>query len=498
MRDAIAWSYDLLAESEQTLFRCLAVFAGGWTLEAAEVVSCGTDRLDVLAGLEALIAASLVQVGEHPNGERRFAMLETVREYGMEQLARHGEAEAVGRRHADYFLALAQAGGAALGGAAPGEWVTRLEAEQANLRAALSWLRDRAESASGLRLAAALGRFWRLRSANTEGRAWLETFLAQEGATEESSGDRIAALRWAGEIAGLLGDPVAAEARLSESLALARRVGDKRGIAAALGAIGSALFQHVDVSSSIAPFTEAVELSREVGDIRQTAFLQAFLGGAFAHQGDLARGDALVAESAEMLRSLGDTRSFEANFLMMVQGWLAIQGDDYDRAEERLAAAITLGRVIDAKGILSATHALFGEVALARGHAETAVGHFREGLLQGWEGDYPLGIAWNLHGLVRLGSHGGELPAVARLVGALDAFRGPMQALPPAAITAYESSVASVRAALGEAAFTAARATGRTLSLESAVTEALALADEVTWSRTDPIRPGHPISGGTC
>ena len=125
---------------------------------------------------------------------------------------------------------------------------------------------------------------------------------ATEASSEASSADRIAALRWAGEIAGLLGDPAAAEARLSESLALARRVGDKRGIAAALGAIGSALFQHVDVARSIAPFTEAVDLSRELGDLRQTAFLQAFLGGAIAHQGDLARGDALVAESAEMLR----------------------------------------------------------------------------------------------------------------------------------------------------------------------------------------------------
>ena len=119
MRDAIAWSYDLLAPDEQTLFRRLAVFAGGWTLEAAEVVSCGTDRLDVLGGLEALTTASLVQVVEHPDGERRFGMLETVREFGMEQLARHGEADEVSRRHADYFVALAQAGGAALGGAAP-------------------------------------------------------------------------------------------------------------------------------------------------------------------------------------------------------------------------------------------------------------------------------------------------------------------------------------------------------------------------------------------
>ena len=132
MRDAIAWSYDLLAEAEQTLFRRLAVFAGGWTLEAAEVVSCGRDRLAVLTGLEALIAASLVQVSEHPDGARRFRMLETVRELGMETLAHHGELDAVSRRHAEYFLALAQAGRAAITAGQPSQWLTRLEAEWAN------------------------------------------------------------------------------------------------------------------------------------------------------------------------------------------------------------------------------------------------------------------------------------------------------------------------------------------------------------------------------
>ena len=218
MRDAIAWSYDLLAESEQALFRRLAVFAGGWTLEAAEVVSCGRNALDVLAGLEALIAASLVQVVEHPDGERRFRMLETVRELGMEQLARHGELDEVSRRHADYFVALAQAGGAAISAGQPSEWLARLEDEQANLRAALSWLRDREEYGLGLRLATALGGFWHVRSANAEGRMWLERFLAPSSADDASRADHIAALRWAGELAGLEGDLTAAQTHLEKSL----------------------------------------------------------------------------------------------------------------------------------------------------------------------------------------------------------------------------------------------------------------------------------------
>jgi hypothetical protein len=119
-------------------------------------------------------------------------------------------------------------------------------------------------------------------------------------------------------------------------------------------------------------------------------------------------------------------------------------------------------------------------VALAQGDTAAAAQHSREGLVTGWEGDFPVGIVFNLTGLVRLGSDGRELVPVARMVGMVDALGGAIRALPPTAITAYESSVASVRAALGDAAFTAARAAGRALSLEAAVTEALALADEFT------------------
>src|SRR5829696_6039344 len=430
MRDAITWSYDLLAPQEQMLFRCLAVFVGGWTIEAAEVVSGARHGLDVLAGLEALARASLVQAVEQPNGEQRFAMLETLREFVLERLVIHGEADQVGDRHAQYYVALAQAGGADLAAAVPGEWLARLEAEEANLRAALTWLRDREKNGTGLRLAAALGGFWRLRNASAEGRAWLETFLAQPAVDDAPIGVRIVALRWAGELAGLEGDIGTAEARLSESLSLARSAGDKRGIAAALGALGSVLFQHVDVSRSVQPFEEAAALMRELGDLRQTAYLLAYLAAAVGIGGDPARGEALIAESEQLLESLGDTSSFEASFVAMVQGWLALTRGDYNRAEERLETALTLGRVLDSKGMLSATLAFTGELALIRGEETTAAGHYREGLVLGWEGDFAVGMTYNLHGLIWLGSRSGNLAPVVRLVGALDALAGQTQYLP--------------------------------------------------------------------
>jgi predicted ATPase/DNA-binding XRE family transcriptional regulator len=485
MRDAIAWSYDLLAESDQALFRCLAVFAGGWTLEAAEVVTCGHDAVDVLAGLEALIAASLVQVVEHPDGERRFRMLETVRELGMEQLARHGELDEVSRRHAHFFVALAQAGGAAISTGQLSEWLTRLQAERANLRAALSWLRDHEEYGLGLRLATALGGFWHVRSANAEGRTWLESFLALS-ADDASVVDQVAALRWAGELAGLEGDLTAAQTHLEKSLALARQAGDTCGIAAALRAIGSALFQQGEVAACIAPLSEAIALTRQLGDQRQTAFLLAYLAIAVAHQGDFECAEALVAESRELFRALGDTGSFEANVGMLGEGLLALMEGDYDRAEDRFDAALSLGQILDAKAIVSATLGGLGEIALANGQCAEAAAHCREGVIQGWDGDYPLGIAWNLMELVRLASRHGRLASAARLVGGLDAFSGLMRALPPAPVAAYEAEIRQVQAALGHEAFTAAREAGRELPLEEMVSEAVALSDELMSASTSP------------
>jgi predicted ATPase/DNA-binding XRE family transcriptional regulator len=484
MRDAIAWGYDLLTPQEQTLFRCLAVFVGGWTIEAAEVVSGARHGLHVLEGLEALARASLVQVAEQPNGEQRFAMLETLREFSLERLAIHGEADQVGDRHAQYYVALAQAGGADLAAAVPGEWLARLEVEQANLRAALSWLRDREKNGTGLRLAAALGGYWRLRSASAEGRAWLETFLAQPTVGEPRFGDRIVALRWAGELAGLEGDMETAEARLSESLALARSAGDKRGIAAALGALGSVLFQHVDIARSVQPFEEAAALMRELGDLRQTAFLLSYLAAAVGIGGDQARGEALIAESEQLLESLGDTSSFEASFVVMVQGWLALTGGDYTRAEEHFETALTLGRALDSKGLLSATLAFMGELALIRGEETTASGHYREGLVLGWEGDFVVGMTYNLHGLIWLGSRRGNLATVVRLVGALEALAGQAQYLPGLVTATREDDIARMREALGEEAFTTAREAGRALPLQEAITEAVALADELMSGAT--------------
>jgi predicted ATPase len=166
MRDAIAWSYDLLGEPEQALFRQLSVFVGGATVDAAAAVGqAGPD----LPGLAGIVASNLLGRPDPAGGSSRLVMMETIREYGYEQLLAHGEAEAARRRHAACFLALAEQAASGLAGPDAVTWLARLDAEHDNLRAALSWARDSGDQPLMLRLAGALGRYWLQRGHLSEG-----------------------------------------------------------------------------------------------------------------------------------------------------------------------------------------------------------------------------------------------------------------------------------------------------------------------------------------
>ena len=183
MRGAIAWSAELLTAEERSLFRRLAVFVGGWTVAEAEAV-CAADDLPMAAVLdatEALLDQSLTRAGAGRNGARRLDMLETIREYALDELTASGERAAVERRHATCFLALAEEAEQHLTGGDQQAWFARLESAHENLRAALAWARDSGEGETGLRLAASLGLFWYVRGHYTEGRAWLEALLAHVG-----------------------------------------------------------------------------------------------------------------------------------------------------------------------------------------------------------------------------------------------------------------------------------------------------------------------------
>ncbi|MDP9369539.1 MAG: AAA family ATPase, partial [Chloroflexota bacterium] len=269
MRGAIAWSHDLLVPEEQVLFRRLAVFAGGFTLEAAEAVvpAAGDLGIDVLEGVASLVDKSLVRRTERPGDEPRFGMLETVREYARDRLAESDEQAAVQSRHLGWCLALAEAAEPELRSAGQGTWLGRLETEHDNVRAALTWAGEGVEPESralGLRLAASLYTFWFVRSHWAEGREWLEELLRTDDSRPSAA--RAKALFVAGLLAFAAGDPAAAAARHEESLGMARAVGSRTVEALALYGLGDAARLQGDASEAGRCYEAALALFQDLDD----------------------------------------------------------------------------------------------------------------------------------------------------------------------------------------------------------------------------------------
>ncbi len=270
MRRAIEWSYDLLDEPEQRFFRQLAIFAGGWTLEAAAAVCGGGDAqaATILDMLASLVDKSLVAQGEDAEGEPRFRLLELIRAYGWELLVERDEERALRQRHAAYYLALAEQAEPELHGGDQITWLNRLEREHANLRAALHWAEESGAVQVGLRLTRALWWFWQVRGHLSEGRAWLERFLAlQESAPGESNAALVAgAHTGAGNLAWRQGDLAPAAAHLEVSLALYRELSDVPGIAHVLNTLGLIADGNGAYAQANALFEESLALYREIAD----------------------------------------------------------------------------------------------------------------------------------------------------------------------------------------------------------------------------------------
>jgi predicted ATPase len=236
LRATMDWSHKLLSERERIVFRRLSSFAGGFALEAAEAVCAGggVERGEVLEPLSRLVDKSLVVVTER-GGEARYRLLQTVRQYASERLEAAAEGEAVGRRHALFFLDLVEEAEPELNAAGQAEWLERLAREWDNLRAAVRWLRESGETETYLRLAGGLWRFCYLRGLYEESYRWLEGTLT--GAAPPAS--RAKALLGAGVLALLRCEYDRAERHLEEALALYRGLGNGEGVACVLQVLGS-------------------------------------------------------------------------------------------------------------------------------------------------------------------------------------------------------------------------------------------------------------------
>ncbi len=446
MRDAIAWSYDLLDEEEQIVFRRLAVFAGGFPLEAAECLAeAPGDRGEdarPLASLPFLIVASLVDKSllvrvEQAYGDSRLHMLETIREYGLERLAECAEVGAVRAAHAAYFLALAEKAEPALFGPEQGSWLARIEAEHDNLRLALEWMRDHGAVEEYLRLCGALSVFWEIRGYLSEGQRWLTWALAHRSEAPTSATAK--ALRGAGMIAREQGDYAAAAALGEEALVLFRELGDTLGVA-------------------------------------RTAHL---LGDTASDVGDYARAAAMLEEGLALFATLGDMSSM-ANMLNDL-GVVARRRGEFDHAAGLFEASLDKARIAGNELGMARTLSNLGHVAADQQNQPRAVALYRESLeLQAEVGDLR-GIAWSLERLAAMPVTWQWPEHAARLFGAADAARDTARLpLPPAGRDWYDYAVEEVRNRLGSATFGAAWDAGRALPLSQAIAEAMTLVDEIS------------------
>lgn len=429
LRAAMDWSYELLSEGERRLLRRLAVFAGGWTLEAAEAVCPmdGIEAAEILDLLTRLIAKSLVAV-EAQSGEARYRLLETVRQYAEDRLVESGEAADARRRHRDWYQTLVDRRADEPFGPRLPAWLEWLEREHDNMRAALERCAENRDGAeAGLRIAGSIWHFWHLRGHFAEGRRWLESALARSN--EARPGACSEALNGAAQLAWRQGDHDRAT-QLGERLhALGREQGDKHAMAGGLLDLGLvAITRKRDFPRATALFEEALALERERGDRHRIGLLLTMLGVAARYQGEYDRAAALLDESLVEFRTIPSPG--QVGHVLRLQGHVSLERGDVGRAEMLYAESL---RVLAA-------------------------------------GTYSWVVVECLEGLAGVAASRGQHERAGRLLGAADAQRDTL-GFPrgPWDQTLYEQRSNAIRIGLGEAIFERALAEGRHMDMEESV-----------------------------
>jgi predicted ATPase/class 3 adenylate cyclase len=514
LRAAIEWSHDLLNADEQRLFARLSVFAGGCALEAAEAVCAevGEAALDVLDGVDSLLQKSLLRRIDDPDGEPRFTMLESIREYGLERLEATGEADAVQQSHAAYFLAIAEEAEPNLTGPQQITWLDRLETEHDNFRAALGWAEHPSDAEARLRLAGALWRFWWMRGHLSEGRRWLNRTLA--AAAETSPTVRADALSGAGVLAEMQGDYERATQFNEEALKLRRQANDRPGIASSLTNLGSVARIQGAYDRAKASHEQALELWQELGDERGMTSSLYELGRLALNRGDYEAARELLKQCLDLSRTSGD-KSAQGSVLESL-GMLEFYMGDYEGASANYEESLALWRDLSDSRMIAYSLGQLGEVELHQGkvsHAEAllqeALGYFRVledtrgtafvrrqlGMVALERNDIGqaaelfteslllrkrIGETWatleSIEDLAKVAFERGLMAEGLLLLAALEAQRTATgEQLTPSHIALRQRFLAPARGILGEATFVQEWSRGQGFSLEQAVRETLQL-----------------------
>jgi predicted ATPase len=462
LRAVIDWSYDLLNERERECLCRISVFAGGWTLDAAEAVCGGEGVHDHLV---ALVDKSLITADER-DGTMRYRMLETVREYARERLRQlDGEAEARGR-HLTYFRTLGEEAEPHLRGSEQVIWLSRVESERDNIAEALTWSAHDGDAESGLRLACAISWYWYVRGYLEEGRAWICTLL-------DAVQDAPAALRAkALSRAGLLTSARDAAGQFAEqSLAIYRELGDRDGIATSLINLGSSAAARDDSTSARALYEESLAIFRSLRNRAASAVALTSLANLATREHDLPSARALLDECLGIWRELRHDWG-TANCLNALGG-VAYDESDYATAHARYEESLRIRRTLgDRSGIADSLNGL-GNVARVRNDYSTARSLHEQSLAISTRLDDAWNVINSLEGLAAIAAGENLADRVALILGAIEALCEEKHISASVRDPSLPKWVDSARSALGDAAFETAWRAGRAMTQERAIQYAL-------------------------
>lgn len=476
LRDTIAWSHDLLSEPERAVFRRLAVFAGGTTLDGATAVLGEEAGVDLLEALSGLVDHSLLRPVDGADGEPRFAMLETIRDFATEQLAATGEEANYRGRLIEHVRGLAEQARRDLFGRNQAVWLKRLVAEQDNLRAAIRWAHEGGDAASAQVIAGALPRFWEIQGNFAEGCGWLELALSIGPGT---SRERANALVGLATLSRRQGDYDKAVRCYEEALAMFRALDDTSGIASALNNLGVVAQDRGDYAKAGALLEEALANFRALGDRQRIAASLNNLGMVARRQGELVSAAALYEESLDIWDELGDQlrRALALNNLGVVsygQGQLPL-------AEERYRAALALYRELEDRSGTALSLNNLAEVLRDRGDLAQSVVLWQESLaLRFVQGDRA-GIAECLAGIAKIATSAGLDDRAVHLF----AVAGRLQeeigvSIPPRERELQDRAIADLRRRFAAPDFERAWQTGRAMTIEQALSD-VAKSAELTF-----------------
>jgi predicted ATPase len=464
LRYAVAWSYQLLEPGEQTLFAHLGVFVGGFTLEAADAVCAGKDlEAPMLEQLASLVDKSMLQHGRRENGQPRFIMLETLREYALEQLEALGQTKTARRQHWTYYLNLVEAIEPPPKEPDLPTWMKQLEEEHDNLRAALKWTLEQGEVEIALRIAGAVWKLWQIHGHVEEGDEWMKTILGRsQGLISEARAKALWGAGWLGMVMGNLDQ---SRGYFEEGAAISRKLGNQRYLGLSLHGIGAVARGQGDFGSSRVAFDESLPLFQALGNTEDIAWTFEHLGATAMEQGDFEQAILYLSQALTLFQEL--QQNWACAEALTFLGHAALQQRDYALAQKRYEVALAIYQELEDRPNVATMNSYVGATLFSRGDYERAIGLYGESLLLARDLKDYWGLTWGVERLAEVAEKLGQLDRAARQWGAADSLRHVSGVSWHPGFHSYytEGRFASLKAKLGETRWAQLWAEGQAMGL---------------------------------